>query len=287
MASFLQKHYLCDESFSLEYSLEILKSQMSFPLSTRLHPSWHVVLREKETQNMVGFVTARKTRVQFSKHLEEGDSKKEEGDRESAVAPPSLPHSHTLPCAFVNFLCVHHSYRGRGIAPLLIREVTRRISFDPSVNIALHTSGTRLPGCLSTSPVYLLPLSPSPSPSSLPSSSPPTTPSPQKSLIFDEFFPSPSLPSEEEVLREIAKDLGLVGTVSVVPLTGDKLLQRAYDMYVERVVSNSEIELCLVPNKEEFGMYLLSLPLPLSLSLSFFLPPLLSLSLFSPMTLSL
>ena len=47
-------------------------------------------------------------------------------------------------CAEINFLCVHKELRSKRMAPVLIKELTRRINMC-NIWQALYTSGTLLP----------------------------------------------------------------------------------------------------------------------------------------------
>ena len=55
--------------------------------------------------------------------------------------------------AEINFLCVHKKLRTKRLAPLLIKEVTRRVNLK-SIWQAIYTSGTMFPTPFSNAPYY-------------------------------------------------------------------------------------------------------------------------------------
>lgn len=59
--------------------------------------------------------------------------------------------------AEVNFLCVHKTLRSKGLTPLLIKEITRRVNLT-GIHTALYTAGIRLPGRLATAQYFHRPL---------------------------------------------------------------------------------------------------------------------------------
>jgi len=46
--------------------------------------------------------------------------------------------------AEINFLCVHKKLRSKRMAPVLIREITRRVNLE-NIFQALYTAGVKLP----------------------------------------------------------------------------------------------------------------------------------------------
>ena len=56
---------------------------------------------------------------------------------------------HVLRCSEINFLCIHKKLRGKRLAPVLIKEVTRRCNLE-SVWNAIYTVGVVLPRPIST-----------------------------------------------------------------------------------------------------------------------------------------
>ncbi|KAA0192750.1 Glycylpeptide N-tetradecanoyltransferase, partial [Fasciolopsis buskii] len=82
------------------------------------YPDWHVGLRVNKSKKLVGFIGAMPCNLQIyekSKQLVE-----------------------------INFLCVHKKLRSKRMAPVLIREVTRRVHLRGLFQ-ALYTSGALLP----------------------------------------------------------------------------------------------------------------------------------------------
>ena len=47
-------------------------------------------------------------------------------------------------CAEINFLCVHKGLRAKRLAPILIKEITRRVNLD-NIWQAIYTAGAKIP----------------------------------------------------------------------------------------------------------------------------------------------
>ena len=67
----------------------------------------------------------------------------------SAVPINIRVRKNTLPMPEVNFLCIHKKLRGKRLAPVLIKEVTRRVNLE-SIWQAIYTGGIVLPKPVST-----------------------------------------------------------------------------------------------------------------------------------------
>ena len=65
----------------------------------------------------------------------------------------------TILMAEVNFLCVHKKLRSKQLAPLLIREVTRRVNCK-NIWQAIYTSGVTLPTPFASAPYWHRSLNP-------------------------------------------------------------------------------------------------------------------------------
>jgi glycylpeptide N-tetradecanoyltransferase len=53
-------------------------------------------------------------------------------------------HDHTVPVVEINFLCIHKKLRSKRLAPVLIKEMTRRVNWT-GIYQAVYTAGTILP----------------------------------------------------------------------------------------------------------------------------------------------
>jgi glycylpeptide N-tetradecanoyltransferase len=61
--------------------------------------------------------------------------------------------ANTVHCAEINFLCIHKKLRSKRLAPVLIKEITRRINLQ-SIQQAVFTAGIVLPKPVSTCRYY-------------------------------------------------------------------------------------------------------------------------------------
>jgi glycylpeptide N-tetradecanoyltransferase len=115
--AFLAKHYVSDPSgtMRLVYPAAMLRRAL---LPPDYHADWHVGVRVARTGKLVGCVTG---------------------------VPAALRiQGETRRAAEVNFLCVHAKLRARRLAPVLIRELARRITLARCWH-AIFTSGQRMP----------------------------------------------------------------------------------------------------------------------------------------------
>ena len=115
LVEFLNAHYVRGEAYRLEYEEELVEHALTPPGYRR---EWHVVLREKKKGRIMATITAVPREM------------REKGGR-------------VVVMAVINFLCVHQRLREKRLAPVLIREITRKID-KAGVMCALYTSGTRL-----------------------------------------------------------------------------------------------------------------------------------------------
>ncbi|GAA55704.1 glycylpeptide N-tetradecanoyltransferase [Clonorchis sinensis] len=128
----LYENYVEDDDhlFRFDYSKHFLKWALQPP---GWHPDWHVGLRVNKSEKLVGFIAAIPCNLQIyekSKQLVE-----------------------------INFLCVHKKLRSKRMAPVLIREVTRRVHLRGLFQ-ALYTSGALLPKPVVTCRYWHRPLNP-------------------------------------------------------------------------------------------------------------------------------
>ena len=88
---------------------------------------WHVGVRASKTQQLLAFI--------------------------SAVPVDMKVRKNVLKCSEVNFLCVHKKLRSKRLAPVLIREITRRCNLL-GIYQAVFTAGIVLPKPVSTCRYY-------------------------------------------------------------------------------------------------------------------------------------
>ena len=92
---------------------------------------WHVGVRVRDSKKLVAFI--------------------------SAIPLQLNVRGKVVPSVEVNFLCVHKKLRSKRLAPLLIKEITRRVHLE-GIFQALYTAGAVLPGILSSARYYHRPI---------------------------------------------------------------------------------------------------------------------------------
>lgn len=117
----LNKNYVEDDDcmFRFDYSHEFLQWALTPP---GFRASFHLGVRSSKGV-LVGFI--------------------------SAVPATVRCHSKTFPSVEINFLCVHKRLRSKRLAPVLIKEITRRVNHS-GVFQAVYTAGVVLPGPVSS-----------------------------------------------------------------------------------------------------------------------------------------
>ncbi|KAK3313140.1 acyl-CoA N-acyltransferase [Apodospora peruviana] len=116
----LYGHYVEDDEamFRFKYSKEFLRWSLMPPGWKK---EWHVGIRVGET--LCAFISAVPTEIRVRKNVIHGSE--------------------------VNFLCIHKKLRGKRLAPVLIKEITRRINLE-GIWQAIYTGGIVLPKPVST-----------------------------------------------------------------------------------------------------------------------------------------
>ncbi len=117
-----------DSCFRFDYPQEFLEWALMPPGWKR---EWHLTVRASSSRRMVAFI--------------------------SAIPCTLSIRGATVEGVEVNFLCIHKKLRSRRLAPMLIREVTRRVNLH-GIFQALYTAGSALPGILSASQYYHRPI---------------------------------------------------------------------------------------------------------------------------------
>ncbi|CAZ85319.1 unnamed protein product [Tuber melanosporum] len=118
----LTHHYVEDSEamFRFNYSASFLHWALKAPGWIK---NWHVGVRVTSTKKLVAFI--------------------------SGIPVTLRVRENTLQCSEINFLCIHKKLRGKRLAPVLIKEVTRRCNLE-SVWNAIYTVGVVLPKPIST-----------------------------------------------------------------------------------------------------------------------------------------
>ncbi|KAL0380549.1 UNVERIFIED_CONTAM: Glycylpeptide N-tetradecanoyltransferase 1 [Sesamum angustifolium] len=120
--SLLTNNYVEDDEnmFRFNYSKEFLRWALRPPGYYR---SWHIGVRVKSSKKLVAFITGVPARIRV---------------RDAVVL-----------MAEVNFLCVHKKLRSKRLAPVMIKEVTRRVHLE-NIWQAAYTAGVVLPTPITT-----------------------------------------------------------------------------------------------------------------------------------------
>ncbi|CAA3020116.1 glycylpeptide N-tetradecanoyltransferase 1-like [Olea europaea var. sylvestris] len=104
-----------DNLFRFNYSKEFLRWALHPPA---YYQSWHIGVRVKSSKKLVAFITGIPVKMRVRDEI--------------------------VKMAEVNFLCVHKKLRSKRLAPVMIKEVTRRIHLE-NIWQAAYTAGVLLP----------------------------------------------------------------------------------------------------------------------------------------------
>eukprot|EP00252_Welwitschia_mirabilis_P004697 TRINITY_DN14997_c0_g1_i1.p1 TRINITY_DN14997_c0_g1~~TRINITY_DN14997_c0_g1_i1.p1 ORF type:complete len:420 (+),score=59.93 TRINITY_DN14997_c0_g1_i1:574-1833(+) len=118
----LSNNYVEDDEnmFRFDYSKSFLKWALKPPAYFK---SWHIGVRTKVSGRLVGFITGVPAKIRV---------------RDQVVL-----------MAEINFLCVHKKLRSKRLAPVLIKEITRRVHLE-NIWQAAYTAGVVLPTPITT-----------------------------------------------------------------------------------------------------------------------------------------
>ncbi|CRH04009.1 glycylpeptide N-tetradecanoyltransferase, putative [Plasmodium relictum] len=108
-----------DNIFRFNYSSEFLLWGLSSPNYVK---NWHIGVKYDVANKLIGFISAIPIDICINKKI--------------------------VKMAEVNFLCVHKNLRSKRLAPVLIKEITRRINLE-NIWQAIYTAGVYLPKPLS------------------------------------------------------------------------------------------------------------------------------------------
>jgi len=128
----LSENYVEDDDalFRFDYSSDFLKWALQPP---GWKPQWLLGVRVKSNNKLVAFISGIPTNLRI--------------------------HKHQQLLVEINFLCVHKKLRSKRLAPVLIKEVTRRIHLE-GIFQALYTAGVHLPKPISVCRYYHRSLNP-------------------------------------------------------------------------------------------------------------------------------
>ncbi|CAL8147625.1 unnamed protein product [Orchesella dallaii] len=118
----LSENYVEDDDclFRFDYPPEFLKWALKPP---EWKQEWHCGVRVTKNKKLVGFI--------------------------SAIPATIGVHGKSLKIVEINFLCVHKKLRSKRVAPVLIREITRRVNVH-GIFQAVYTAGVVLPKPIAT-----------------------------------------------------------------------------------------------------------------------------------------
>jgi glycylpeptide N-tetradecanoyltransferase len=105
-----------DAMFRFDYSPEFLQWAL---MSPGYKKEWHLAVRVKSTLKLVAFISA-------------------------VPASMSFENAPGIKVAEVNYLCIHKKLRAKRLAPVLIKEITRRVNLC-NVWQAVYTAGVNIP----------------------------------------------------------------------------------------------------------------------------------------------
>ncbi|KAL3743453.1 hypothetical protein ACJRO7_018705 [Eucalyptus globulus] len=122
VCNLLTHNYIEDDKnmFRFDYSKEFLHWALRPPGYCK---SWHIGVRVKSSKKLVAFIAGVPARIRV---------------RDNVVA-----------MAEINFLCVHKKLRSKRLAPVMIKEVTRRVHLE-NIWQAAYTAGVVLPTPISS-----------------------------------------------------------------------------------------------------------------------------------------
>jgi len=128
----LSENYVEDDDsmFRFDYSVEFLRWALKPPNFLR---HWHLGVRVKSNCKLVGFITGIPATIQA--------------------------YDATVKMVEINFLCVHKKLRSKRLAPVLIKEITRRVNRE-NIWQAVYTAGVVLPRPVSECRYYHRSLNP-------------------------------------------------------------------------------------------------------------------------------
>jgi len=124
ISNFLDKYYVEDDDgdFRLHYSTNFLKWALQKEGTILL------AIEMKETELLVGFI--------------------------SAILSKNKIYITELEMAEIDFLCIHPKLRDKRLAPIMIKELSRRVMSKHNINVAIYTAWKYLPTPFTTAQYY-------------------------------------------------------------------------------------------------------------------------------------
>ncbi|KAJ3124442.1 Glycylpeptide N-tetradecanoyltransferase 2 [Nowakowskiella sp. JEL0407] len=119
-----------DASFRFDYTADFLRWALKPP---NFHREWHIGVRVSTSKKLVAFISGIPANMRLSEN--------------------------TQPLVEINFLCVLKKLRSKRLAPVLIREVTRRVHLT-GIFQAVYTAGVKLPKPIASCTYYHRSLNP-------------------------------------------------------------------------------------------------------------------------------
>jgi len=128
----LTNHYVEDDDnmFRFDYSIDFLRWALTPP---GMYKEWVVGVRFESNKKLCGFITGIPVHINI-------DGK-------------------AIKMAEINFLCVHKKLRNKRLAPVLIKEITRRVNLR-KIWQAVYTAGRLLPSPIAKAKYYHRSLNP-------------------------------------------------------------------------------------------------------------------------------
>lgn len=118
----LREHYVEDKehTFRFNYPVDFLRWALLIP--GYIH-DWHLGVRVTKTKKLLAFI--------------------------SGIPVKTIVGEKEVKMAEVNYLCIHKKLRSKRLAPVLIKEITRRVNLT-NVWQAVYTAGVVIPKPVST-----------------------------------------------------------------------------------------------------------------------------------------
>jgi len=126
----LNENYVEDDDnmFRFDYSPEFINWALQPP---GWHKEWHCGVRVAKSNKLVGFISAVPAHIRIT-----AETQTEKIEKSKQMVE-------------INFLCVHKKLRSKRLAPVLIKEITRRVNMK-GVFQAVYTAGVVLPKPIGT-----------------------------------------------------------------------------------------------------------------------------------------
>jgi len=126
----LNENYVEDDDnmFRFDYSPEFINWALQPP---GWFKEWHCGVRVSKSNKLVGFISAVPAHIRITAETPDGLDEK------------------TRKMVEINFLCVHKKLRSKRLAPVLIKEITRRVNMK-GIFQAVYTAGVVLPKPIGT-----------------------------------------------------------------------------------------------------------------------------------------